>query len=46
MHIYIATLATLKLLLDKTNHLFRGGKIFINMIQITYIQKLHKIFFK
>lgn len=45
IHLYIATLATLRLL-DKTNRVFKVGKIFINMTQITYIQRLHKIFFR
>lgn len=44
IHIYIATLATLKLLLDKTDHVFKAGKIFINIIQITHIQRLRKSF--
>lgn len=40
IHIYIATLATLELLLDKSNHLSKAGKIFINTIRITHIQGL------
>lgn len=42
---HIATLATLKLLLDTTNHLFKAGKIFINMVQITYLIKSFQIKF-
>lgn len=45
IHIYMATLATLKLLLAKTIPLFKAGKIFINMFQIAPIQRLHKHLF-
>lgn len=36
----MAALATLELLLDKSNHLSKAGKIFINTIQIAHIQGL------